>query len=160
MLYPRQVGSLELSHRQQEGKILNPPVGMHPHKTSPARPPSCVWWRPTDNYKDGLCSPWGTSAGSVRPLCLLIFQQPYSLKPPGTSQATLPCHLICGLHHCPPTACPEVGGPLHFGMAYLHTLQHFTLAYFAGRPSQAAVTALSTAQAVMALLASQLLMSV
>ena len=52
--------------------------------------------------------PSGTSAGSVRLSCLLTFRQAYSLKPPGTSLGTLPCHLIHVPHHRPPTACPGV----------------------------------------------------
>ena len=36
-LYTRTLCSLELSHRLQVGKILNPPVGLDPRKISPAR---------------------------------------------------------------------------------------------------------------------------
>jgi len=95
--------------------------------------------------------PQGMSTGSVGLVCSLIFQQPYSLKPPGTSLATLPSHPICKLHHCPPTACPEVRDLLHFGMTYLCVLQHFTLAYSADCPGWAAVTALSSSQATRAI---------
>jgi len=86
-----QACSLELSHGQQDGKILDPPVGLDPCKT-PHRNHPAVCSVATDNCKDGLLSPQGTSAGSVRLLCLLTFQWPYSLKPPGASPETLPCH--------------------------------------------------------------------
>ena len=65
----KQVCSLELSCRQQEGKILNPLEGSDPFtRLSPCH--------------------WGVQANSVRLFCLLIIQWTYSLKPPGASQET------------------------------------------------------------------------
>jgi len=49
-------------------------------------------YKDTDNCKSSLLSPRDMSAGSVRLLCLLTFQWPYSLKPPGASPETLPHH--------------------------------------------------------------------
>jgi len=71
--------------------------GVGPLQDSPLEPPGrvqclAVYSAATNNCKDSLLSPWGTSAGSVRLLRLLTFQWSYSLKPPGASPGTLPCH--------------------------------------------------------------------
>jgi len=109
----------------------------------------------TDNYKGtndckgSLLSLWGMSAGSVRLVRLLTFQQPYSLKPPGTSLVMLPCHLICSPVISPP---PHVQGSglCHARTAYPCVLQCFTLAYLTHHPGWAAWAALSSAQVMRA----------
>ena len=56
----------------------------------------------TENYEGTAAKathlPLGTSAGSVRLGGVLTFQPPYSLKPPGASLVTLPCHPSPGGH--------------------------------------------------------------
>jgi len=90
--------------------------GVAPLQDFPAGQPWCcclaVYSVATNDYKGTATKvshlPLGMSAGSVRLLCLLTFQQPYSLKPPGASLGTLPRHPICSrftLGWCTPVPC-------------------------------------------------------